>query len=423
MKKICLVLLISLLFVGCTNNKTTKEFVALDYAEAFMNQDEEALKDYAYSEEMEKALASLDFKSLFAQCALFGELEEIKEPSVVESGDYLVYYIPLDMTITDFDLLITIDKDDKIAGIAFGAYSGVDSNLNYELEEVFFGDEYGISATFLKPEGEGPFKTVILLAGSGASDRDESIGLNKPLKDIAEGLALKGIASLRYDKRSYLYPEDFIDNIYFTVEDEVIDDALMAYEYLKEREDVSEIYYLGHSLGGQLLPRIAKELKDDVSGYIFMAAPASDFLSLLNKQLSFLEDLEINQDEQSQLSIAALKEETLKLQDLDSLEDDELVLGAYKAYWEDLLAYDQLAGAQDMTSSMFFMQGEEDYQVTSEELALWQEALGNKAQYKKYPGLNHLFMEGNKEDGPMSYVEAKHVDQGVIDDIAAFIYD
>lgn len=68
---------------------------------------------------------------------------------------------------------------------------------------------------------------MVLVAGSGPSDRDESIGPNKPLRDLAYGLATRDIAVLRFDKRTYARPQDFADGEQ-TVDAEVTDDVLAA---------------------------------------------------------------------------------------------------------------------------------------------------------------------------------------------------
>jgi hypothetical protein len=57
-----------------------------------------------------------------------------------------------------------------------------------------------VPATLTLPHGNGPWPAVVLLAGSGPQDRDETVGPNKPLKDLAWGLASRGIAVVRFDK-------------------------------------------------------------------------------------------------------------------------------------------------------------------------------------------------------------------------------
>ncbi|HRP07471.1 MAG TPA: hypothetical protein PLL69_03195, partial [Gemmatimonadales bacterium] len=87
------------------------------------------------------------------------------------------------------------------------------------------------------PDGVGPFPAVVIVHGSGPVDRDLTIGPNKPYRDIARGLAERGIAVLRYDKRSRVAPGWFGGRT-FTVRDEVIEDAVAALELLRGRDEV-----------------------------------------------------------------------------------------------------------------------------------------------------------------------------------------
>jgi dienelactone hydrolase len=99
----------------------------------------------------------------------------------------------------------------------------------------------------------------VLVHGSGPQDRDETIGPNKPFRDLAWGLASQGIAVLRYEKRTKKHAMKLvlIKNT-ITVKQETIDDALAAVALLRktERIDPNRIFVLGHSLGGMLIPRI-----------------------------------------------------------------------------------------------------------------------------------------------------------------------
>ena len=137
--------------------------------------------------------------------------------------------------------------------------------------EVIVPGPVPLPGTLTLPSGKGPFRGVVLVHGSGAGDRDETVGGNTPFRDIAWGLAQRGIVVLRYDKRSKVAPAWFA-KAGFTVYDETIQDALGALTLLRQQPEIEATLtvVLGHSLGGMVAPRIA--LADSkLAGVIVMA--------------------------------------------------------------------------------------------------------------------------------------------------------
>ena len=131
--------------------------------------------------------------------------------------------------------------------------------VNAERErEVAIGD-HRLPGTLRLPRGTGPFTAVVLVHGSGPSDRDETIGPNKPFQDLAAGLASHGIATLRYDKRTLKFRAEFAPPATYTLEQEVLADAVAAVAALAAAPEIDHkrIFVLGHSLGGMMAPRIA----------------------------------------------------------------------------------------------------------------------------------------------------------------------
>ena len=411
-------LLIGLLFLSltaCASEETSSSsFDAKAFTETLLQGDASSLYDkYEFTEELKDALGDSGLQLISVQLEALGDLEVIEEVKVTEAQGYTVYSVPCRHTYQNFDLVISIDQDGKIAGIVMGNYSNSEaSDLTFlNNEEISFGDEYLINGTLTTPKIGGPFPYVILLSGSGPNDRDETIGPNKPLEDIANGLAKNGIASLRFDKRTYSYPIECAKDIYFTLEDEYIEDTIAAYNFISERDDVSAIYILGHSLGGQILPLVAQEI--EVDGLIYLAAPARDFVDLLEEQINYLETVK-------ESDLSQYKNEIARLKELDNLSEDDFLLGAYKTYWLDLLNYNQVEEAKNLDIPQFFLQGEEDYQVSMEDFAIWKENLPN-ATFKSYPGLTHIFTEGKREMGPNVYMNKTKVGDEVIEDIVDFI--
>jgi fermentation-respiration switch protein FrsA (DUF1100 family) len=284
-----------------------------------------------------------------------------------------------------------------------------------------------LPATITYPKNaKGRVPLVIFVHGSGPNDRDETIGPNKPFLDLANGLAMKGIASLRYDKRSYILPMWFSGRP-FTVKDEVIDDALTALKYVRTLKniDTKNICVLGHSLGAMLAPRIA-EADRNIRGIIMMAAPARPLEDLVSAQTHYLVSIDSLNPRtllDAQVKIIDSLVGQIKHLTKNDIDRTDLILGAPPAYYLDLRANDPVRSAAALTKQKILMlQGERDYQVTMNDLGMYKRSLtGKNVTFKSYPALNHLFLEGTGPSTPKEYDKAGKIPDYVIDDIARFI--
>ena len=362
-----------------------------------------------------------------------GAVLEIGAARGEESRGMMLYYVPCVFETQSMDLVLVI-ADGEIAGLITAPYSGP-----APAEEAEEYDEIPLSlpvpslgelpGTLTVPKGDGPFPAVILLQGSGPSDRDETVGSLKPFRDIADGLARHGIAVYRFDKRSYVYGAALAGDTQATLEDETIDDGVAAVQLVaaQERIDPGRIYVLGHSLGGNAIPAVARKLEQapvKACGFIILAASPRPMWELMREQYTFLYSLapEITPEmaEQRDATFAELD----RLEDLDSLAEGDMVLGVYPAYWRWLADYDVLGEADRITEPVLLLQGEEDYQVTMEDFALWQEAVGGKSNWRlvSCPGLTHAFVPGEKMEGTAVYAREEHVSEDVISEITAFVH-
>src|SRR5512138_169044 len=146
-----------------------------------------------------------------------------------------------------FDARVVFDKAGKIAGfgivppsppVKYEPPAYADPAKFVESEVTVGSGEWKLPGTLTKPKGTGPFPAVVLVHGSGPNDRDETMGPNKPFKDLAWGLATRGIAVLRYDKRSKVYRSKILGDpkleAAMTVKEETIDDAVAAAALLEK---------------------------------------------------------------------------------------------------------------------------------------------------------------------------------------------
>jgi uncharacterized protein len=253
--------------------------------------------------------------------------------------------------------------------------------------------------------------------GSGPNDRDETMpGGSKPFKDIAWGLASRGIGVLRYDKRTLVHGAR-IEARGFTVEGETIADALEALAVARAHPsaDAARVFLLGHSLGATFAPEIAaRDAK--VAGTILLAGTARPLSRVIIEQLEYLSTLGRPRDQAMLTQLAAIATR--------GVAPDSLVMGIPASYFYDIEARDPIARVRSLTSPVLVLQGGRDYQVTMEDFSLWEQALRGKssATLKAYPDLNHLFVTGTGKATPAEYTSGRgHVAELVIDDLASWI--
>ena len=106
-----------------------------------------------------------------------------------------------------------------------------------------------------------------------------------------------------------------------------------------------------------------------------------------------------------------------------NISENELILGAYKRYWEDLNHYNPVETADNLSIHILIVQGDRDYQVTIDDFNNWLKSIqsNDNVEYILYPNLNHLFITGDGDSTPDEYLLEGHVEKKVIDDISNWI--
>jgi len=271
---------------------------------------------------------------------------------------------------------------------------------------------------------------VVLVQGSGPHDQDETIGPNKPFKDLAWGLASDGIAVLRYNKRTFQHPESFRGQ--YTVEQETVEDARAAVALLAARAEIDpkRIYVAGHSLGAMLAPRIAKG-DSQVAGIILMAGNTRPLEDLIVEQVKYQVSLAGAPTPEGQKAIADAEKTAAAMRDPNLKADQTVsIVGAPVpgSYVLDLRAYDPAQTAAALKIPILVMQGARDCQVRMADYEGWKKALAGDslASFRLYPNLYHLFIPVPASDNtplssPADYNQPGHVAPEVIADAAAWM--
>ncbi len=414
------------LFAQPTDNyiPTAKKFLA--FMEAGKFHDAYSLFDSSVTKMITEGQNEAGWKKIHAK---LGALKKQTRSRVEEIKPYEAVFLTCIYDSAQLDLKVVMNPQYRIVGYFFvpsekyspPSYADT-AGITERKVEVKTGS-YVLSGILTLPKKGDHFPVVVLVHGSGPSDRDETIGLNKPFKDLALGLATKGIATLRYDKRTFVYGVKSAPNPkLLTLKEETVDDAVSALHLVQSLKEVDQkkIYVLGHSLGAVAAPRIAKETPF-VAGLILMAGNARAFEDVVTDQMAYVLPQQIpKKQSDSLLGILAKQVDRIKHGDFND-STEHLPLGLSGVYWKDIKNYDQTGTAKSLGMPMLFLQGEKDYQVTMKDFDIWKKTLAGKknAEFISYPGFFHLFMPGDGKPG--DYEKSGHIGEKVISDISAWI--
>ena len=303
-------------------------------------------------------------------------------------------------------------------------------------ENIIVGKDskYPLKGIVTLPENRTePVPAVVFVHGSGSSNMDEKVGKLTPFKDLAEGLACHGVASIRYDKRSYAHGLKMLKDKSepVTVKAETIDDALLATKILRndERIDSEKIFIIGHSMGGMLAPRIDAE-GGGYRGLILMAGTPRRLEEVMKEQME--EALYEMPGFIRKLGVKKSKEFMDKFEGLYDLSDEEAKKvkvgnGTTLYYFKDMGEPPVSHYLIKSEKPMLIMQGEKDFQVKVEkDFAAYKEILEDRKNvtFKLYEDLNHAFVPsiyGSISKAKKEYNVEQHIGENVIKDIADWI--
>jgi dienelactone hydrolase len=353
----------------------------------------------------------------------WGAVQSVGEFSVRDMGPVKIVTIPVKFAAQNCLFMVFVNASNEIGQLGFRAAEPSWQHPPYAPpgsfrdREVTVGDgEWKLPGTLTLPAGKGPYPAVVLVHGSGVRDRDETAFTNKVFKDVAEGLAARGVVSVRYEKRIKQYGSKMSGKAY-TLDDDITEDAAKAAALLRTQTEVdpNKVFILGYELGGYAAPRIA-EADGKLAGVVLFAANERP-----------LEDLFVDQavaTAKPEQYLTGIKISAARIKKLDQGDaDGPPVLGLPVSYWLDLRSYDPGPLVKQFPGRVLVLAAERDFQVPMTDFGEWKKVLAGRKDVtlKSYPALNHLFMAGEGKSNEDEYKKPGHVAPEAIDDLAKFL--
>ena len=297
------------------------------------------------------------------------------------------------------------------------------------------GTPYPLNGCLTLPENtENPVPAVVFVHGSGSSNMDEKVGKLTPFRDLAYGLAAHGIASVRYDKRTFAHAFKLLrdKSLTVTVKEETIEDAILAAELLRKdpRIDPHKVFLIGHSMGGMLAPRIDAE-GGNFRGLILLAGTPRRLEEILVEQnnealagmkglLRRLVEKQIGKLNHSFDGLYEMSDEEAKSKKMGG--------GVTLYYFKEMGEPTVESYLKSTEKPILVMQGERDFQVKADtDFRMYKEILADHpdATFILYENLNHAFVPsvyGSLLKAKQEYAKEQHIGEDVISDIARWIW-
>lgn len=245
----------------------------------------------------------------------------------------------------------------------------------------------GLHGTLILAGNDRPAPVVLILAGSGPVDRDGNLPgrRNDSLKLLAQGLADRGISSLRIDKRGVgdsrevgLREDDLRFNTY-------VNDAISWLDVVSAQHNVSGVFVLGHSEGA-LVATLVAEKKKNVAGLILLAGPGAPATQIIARQLSAAKVAPVLQAESKRISESLAR--GVAVPDVPP-QLSALYRPSVQNYLMSWLPLDPVAELTHVTCPVLIVQGTTDVQITIDD-AHRLEAAATYAHLVVIDGMNHV---------------------------------
>jgi pimeloyl-ACP methyl ester carboxylesterase len=319
--------------------------------------------------------------------------------------------------------------------------------IEKEVEYINSESGFKLAGTLTIPEDAKECPAVILITGSGAQDRDETIFEHKPFMVIADYLTKNGIAVLRVDDRGVGGSEGNVNN---STSEDFAGDVLAGIDFLKKSNFINHknIGLIGHSEGGLIAPIVANN-SDDVAFIVMLAGPGIVGEQILYQQGELMNRAAGMTDEQTKQNrklqeaiFNILLNETDSVKQLDRLQRsfsngmypmlndeqkkliDTKVAGINTPWFKNFLVYNPYPTLTKITCPVLALNGEKDLQVPPKSnLEAIKNALteGGNINFEtiELENLNHLFQ--NCETGAVA--EYAQIEETISPEVLEIIKD
>ncbi|WP_249365594.1 alpha/beta hydrolase family protein [Cytobacillus citreus] len=284
--------------------------------------------------------------------------------------------------------------------------------------ELKDGTMQGVLTT---PQGNGPFPIMIIIAGSGPTDKDGNSaalpGKNDSLKMLAKDLAAHGVASIRYDKRGIGQNVNLGGKEEDMRFDHFIKDASSWVEFAKGDKSFSKVGIIGHS-EGSLIGMIAAS-ETDADAFISIAGVGRLIDQVLLEQLEGQMPENLLQESKDILDKLKIGEEVQSV----STELQSLFRRSVQPYMISWLQYNPQEQLQKLDIPVFIVNGDRDIQVPVTDAEVLHKAKKDSELFI-VEGMNHVLKEApeDREGNIATYSNPTlPLAKGLMDNIIGFL--
>lgn len=389
-----------------TTNKELFDFVT----ENWKNHTAEVIYEYTGAE-IQALMSKEDFVRIFENLsAIGGDLLSVSEPQISSSLGADVYTAVVEFENVTLDWNVSLKKV-KITGFTYNVHFKDSFEIRQEngiVEKhfVFENDGCKLNAVYTYVDDGEKHPAVLLIAGSGPSDYNVTIGLLSPFQDIARGLAQRGVNSLRLDKRTL----NSKSNTDLGLEEEYFADCREAIAFLKEQY-ITNLYLLGHSLGGQIAPELA--VKDgEIDGMILFNSTPRHLADLACDQYVAMDPL----NKKKYISSAE------EAKTVENMEDEvRYYFGADDYYWASYNLLNTLQSVKDADRMTMIINSTYDNQIFQTDIDMWKEQLeaDENVTIHIYDDISHFGYKIDTKKTEMLYKKTDFPEE-LLDEFAGF---